>query len=263
MEDDLPVGMARCVDGLETPAGHGDGVTVAQHLHVNRRGQRLLAELLLLPLDDGADVGRRAGLAQIAGQVLAPLAILHPGDRGYLPLARRHEDRGARLLLQAAGHANVVRVHVGDDDTPHLRRGDAQCSKGGLPAAVNLGAVEPGVDHRPAVTVAQQVAVDVVERKGQRQPHLVNIGGYFTHRLVDRAGHRHPFVCVMPARNPAGALFFYPTVPPFPKWRTTGLRLSSSVHPALNCPACLCYTFSCLAASHGRAGDSSRLNVSD
>jgi hypothetical protein len=78
----------------------------------------------------------------------------------------------------------VIRVHVRDDDAPDRGRCDAQPGEGGLPAGVESRPVQPVSRIVQPSLVAQQIAVDVVERKGQRQPHAIDGGGHQPGRSV-------------------------------------------------------------------------------
>jgi hypothetical protein len=75
------------------------------------------------------------------------------------------EDRRTRELRDVPGPADVVGVEVRDHDPHH---GAVELGEGRRP--VRLGVVHPeaGVDERPAVLAAQEVAVHVVD--SEREP---------------------------------------------------------------------------------------------
>jgi hypothetical protein len=66
----------------------------------------------------------------------------------------------------------VVGVHVRQHDAVDIAAVDAQFAPGRFPDCHQLRPVQPRVEDRPAFAVIQQIAVDMVEREGQRQPHL-------------------------------------------------------------------------------------------
>ena len=78
----------------------------------------------------------------------------------------------------------MIRVHVGEHDAANGVRVDSEFLPGGLPAGAQLGPVEAGVEDRPAVTVAQQVAVDVIQGEGERLAQLVDVFGGLTQGVL-------------------------------------------------------------------------------
>ena len=59
-----------------------------------------------------------------------------------------------------------------DHDAPHARV--AELRERLAPAGVGLGGAEAAVDERPALGILERVAVDVIERPGERQGDAVD-----------------------------------------------------------------------------------------
>ena len=108
------------------------------------------------------------------------------------------DDLGARLVPQASGPAEVVRVAVGHDDGVDAGHREAGLGEAGGQGAVGLGARQAGVDERDAASVLQGVAVDVAEaghrdRQLQAQHARADLGDLLRGRLLLLAHRRaHP-----------------------------------------------------------------------
>jgi hypothetical protein len=68
---------------------------------------------------------------------------------------------------------------------------DIERLKGGFPGILRGRGIQPGIQHAPAVAVAQQVAVDDVQGEGQRNAYLINPFGYGDSRFCIQ--HEFPF----------------------------------------------------------------------
>ena len=77
-----------------------------------------------------------------------------------------HDLLGARELGQSRARADVIGVVVRDHEAAHVRVPEQRERL--LPAAPGARRADPAVDQRPALRVVDCVAVDVVERPGQR-----------------------------------------------------------------------------------------------
>ena len=125
----------------------------------------------------------KTGLVVFNGCIApAGLAVEHDGVGGRLAARIRREHAAVQVLhtghpqaafelaREPAGHADVVRVHVGGK---HPGQGALVIAAGKqrAPGGQRLIGAHPGVDHGPAVFVRQAPDVDVVERHGQRHAH--------------------------------------------------------------------------------------------
>ncbi|MNG88146.1 hypothetical protein D3C79_469700 [compost metagenome] len=110
------------------------------------------------------------------------------GGHGHIQravLVCRHVHRAAEALGQPAGDARVVGVVVGADHRQQRLAGK-QLGEHALPDLAGLRGVHAGVDHYPAVAMAQQVQVDVVQAKRQRHAQPPYAGSHFTHLAAAR-----------------------------------------------------------------------------
>ena len=99
-----------------------------------------------------------------------------PGSDALVVVLAPLQHRCAGQLLDVARPADVVGMHVRDDDLLDRR---IQLVQHGAPLRLRLAGAEPGVhEDPPAVRRAQEIAVDVVdpERQRERDP---------THSLLD------------------------------------------------------------------------------
>jgi hypothetical protein len=155
-------------------AGHGAQIVLLlEHHRGHLRGDACAAQIVV---EAGPPFGRR---------------LIVPGELRHGAFDGRHEDRRVALLLQPAGQAEVVGVHVRQHDAVDIAAVDAQFTPGRFPDFHQLGPVQPRVEDRPAVAVVQQIAVDMVEREGQRQPHLEDGRSNFAADSERGGQHRH------------------------------------------------------------------------
>ena len=109
------------------------------------------------------DRGRNAVADEPLGDPLRPVGRPpHPLALGVVE--RTLDHRRARRRSGGLGAADVVRVHVRDED-PHNRA--VQSGEDLLPR--RLHQAETGVDECPAGVAAQEVAVHVTRARGQGQ----------------------------------------------------------------------------------------------
>ena len=126
------------------------------------------------------DRSRPVGLVDLgAGDAVAnepvvrlalPLVEADPAFTNPLPLALEHDELGVgRLLLDPAGHAEVVGVRVGDDEAPDIGGLAAEVAEGLGHRARGLGGAEAGVEERDgAVGLLEDVGHD------EREPAAVH-----------------------------------------------------------------------------------------
>lgn len=119
--------------------------------------------------------------------------VLH-GDAGDVVVGGADPQGRIPLSADPAGQADMVGVHVGDDDTQ-----DGQAFKLGgkdlLPLIACLGAVDAAVDDRPAfaylsmqigLAITQQPEVDVIQ--GKRQGHADPLDAWCHFQGLGRIG---------------------------------------------------------------------------
>jgi len=170
VQGDVPVGVAGQVEDAPAPPAGVDDVALVHQ--VGGDGE----------LDRGADlgprrrrsqVGRHAVIEQVA-LVLGVVALLPAGHRQG-PVEPALDDlSGSREPGEPGARPEVVGVVVGEHEPGHRRV--AEGLKDVLPPRQGQGSAEAGVDERPPVRRRQRVAVDVVERPGQRHRHLDDAG---------------------------------------------------------------------------------------
>ena len=95
----------------------------------------------------------------------------HTGQACYQVFTGADPERGIPVLAEPVGHANVVRVHVCDDNAQN-RQAVEFIGENAFPVGFAVVGVDAGVNHAPAAhavdAVAQQPKVDVVQLKWQR-----------------------------------------------------------------------------------------------
>ena len=97
-----------------------------------------------------------------------------------------HDLLGARQLGQARARPDVIGVVVRDHEPAHVRVAEQRQRL--PPAPAGAGRPEAAVDQRPAVGVVDGVAVDVIERPGQRLRDAVHAAAELLHlELAPRA----------------------------------------------------------------------------
>ena len=97
-----------------------------------------------------------------------------------LRLFQLGDDQWHGLLnesLPPAGHAEVIRMHVGQDDLFDIVWRDAKQVQRGLPLRLRGRRVQAGINQGPAAFAAQQVTVDDIERVGERDLDLYDVVG--------------------------------------------------------------------------------------
>ncbi len=124
------------------PAAHPEPRVA--HLAVDVRGHAVPRE----PLERGVDELRPAG----------------PEPARVIRLGAVHDDLRARGL-ERPGHADVVRMHVRDEDAADVRHGDAGIRERGAKGALALLGVKARVDERPAARSLDEVRVDDPQRE--------------------------------------------------------------------------------------------------
>ena len=109
------------------------------------------------------------------------------GDAGDVVIGGADPQGRVPLLAEPAGQADMVGVHMGDDDA---QNGQAFQFGGEdlLPLLARLGAIDAAVDDRPALAylamqiglaITQQPEVDVIEGKRQGHADPLDAGGHF------------------------------------------------------------------------------------
>ena len=87
----------------------------------------------------------------------------HPTHRVFL---KGHPEIDVKTPGEPAGTANVVRMHVRDNDMFDWRIAH-DTGKRSFPDRLALVVAKASVDYRPAVAVGEQPKIDVLERKQQ------------------------------------------------------------------------------------------------
>ena len=103
--------------------------------------------------------GVRRGFTSGVGHRDAAVQVFEP----------RHPQPAAEPAGQPAGHADMVRVHVGDEDARD--RTVAQAVQQLAPCGGAVVGAYPGVDDGAAIAIVDQPDVDVVELERQRHAH--------------------------------------------------------------------------------------------
>ena len=73
------------------------------------------------------------------------------------------------------GQAKVIGVRVRENDAPDVARGHLQLSKCGVPRRQTRIIMQARIDHCPAIRFADQVALDVPQRKWDGHADLKDI----------------------------------------------------------------------------------------
>ena len=113
-------------------------------------------------------------LSELLDHEARPVAAdLGPDDMGGQELAGRHPQRRPGLRHQPGGQAEVIGMEMGDDEALHRA---VQAFDQAAPDGAHAVVGETGIDDRPAVAIAQQPEVDVVELEGQGHAQPENAG---------------------------------------------------------------------------------------
>ena len=100
-----------------------------------------------------------------------------------------HHQFDAELARQPSGHADMVGMHMRDDDASGLVRCQVFCQHSG-PGRDGFGVVDAGIDKRPAALLRDGPQVDVVERERQRHADPAHAGRHLAGLAVVKRRQR-------------------------------------------------------------------------
>ena len=120
------------------------------------------------------------------GLAIQGMGIAQSEDR-LVVFDRAGDQRRVARLSEPSGETDMVGVGMGGDDARQALL-PQQAAEQRRPHGAHVGAVEPGVDQREAAIVLDQIDVDVVETKGERQTQPEQAGRDFD-RLAGLRGN--------------------------------------------------------------------------
>ena len=163
--------MSSCRDHPPLTLPHDDGVTVTDAGELARRPQAKVP-LLALRSDDRRGILIRCAIARHEGDELFanPLLALMPHQPAVEPFGKRQAHCAFRFLHQISGKAEVVDMCVRQGEILQWTAAQ-QPSPQPVPDLEDFVGIHAAVDQRPAGTVVEQPAIDVIERQRNGQSH--------------------------------------------------------------------------------------------
>src|SRR5664279_2046955 len=169
-------GMSSRRDHTPLALPHDDGVAVTYAREFARRPQ---AEILWLALrsHNRRSIVVRCTIALYIGDKLLvqPLLTLMPHHPPAEPFGKRQAHHAFRFLRQISGETGVIDMRMCQGEVLQWTAAQ-QPSPQLVPNLENVVGVHAAVDQRPAGTVVEQPAIDVIEHHRNRQPHPEQAG---------------------------------------------------------------------------------------
>src|SRR5450759_2455416 len=163
--------MSSCRDHPPLTLPHDDGVAVTHAREFTRRSQAKILWLALRSHDRRGIVVRRA-IALYKGDKLfvQPLLTLMPHHPPVEPFGERQAHYAFRFLHQISGETEVIDMCMCQGEILQWTAAQ-QPSPQLVPNLKNAVGIHAAVDQRPAGTVVEQPAIDVIERHRNRQSY--------------------------------------------------------------------------------------------